>query len=111
MISDLNRRIKIKSATTVKDDAGGVSNGPIVVDFETWAKVEPVSSKALLLQGVSTLQNVYSVKIRYSPSHVVNSTKLVEYEGKDLVISSVQEEKENNKRFLKLLISEQSLNG
>lgn len=112
MIGEFNRRIKVKINSVAINEAGGADNDVETVLFETWAKVEPISNKALLLQGQDMMNNTYRMTIRYAPPHIVTTNNIIEYEGKNLIISSgTQEVKEGSKRFIQFMASEKSING
>lgn len=109
MIGKLNRRIKVKSTgAPVIDEAGGVSNGAVVVDFETFAQVTPKKSTWLVMQGMEHLGNTYEITIRWASQRVLDVTKIIEYEGKDLILKGVVEQQEGKKRFLIITAYEQA---
>jgi hypothetical protein len=111
-IGKMQRPIKVKSTLPgVRDEAGGTSNGAEIVVFETRADVEQKSSAWKQLQGIQVLGNVYVMKIRYSSERNINTTNIIEYEGKNLGVHGYNEKTERRKRFIEITAYEQSLGG
>jgi len=103
-IGSLNRRIKVKAAAPVKDDASGLSSDRYIVRYMTWASIKPVSSKLQLLQGNNILQNVFDVTIRATPERELTTKDIIEYKSKDHVVLSVEQEYEGKLNYYKILM-------
>lgn len=101
-----NRRLQAQKLSKVQNDSGGWAETWTTV-YTTQAYVGPVRSWRAL-QQLQNVQNAsYEVQIRYTPSHEVSKDIRFIYEGKTLVINSIEEVKEGSKRFYSLILIEQ----
>lgn len=101
-----NRRIDAQKLSRVRNDSGGFNETWTPV-YSTWAYVGPVKSYRDLqqLQNVQTAS--YEVQIRYTTSHEVSKEIRFVYEGKILIVNSIEEMTEGRKRFYSLILVEQ----
>jgi len=110
-IGQFNRPVIVKAIQTSQNSAGDTINAGFVTVFSTMAAMDPVSSKTMYLQGLESLENTLKIWIRATTDRTVTMANIIEYEGQDFVIIAITEVKENNKRFLQLLIKERSQKG
>jgi SPP1 family predicted phage head-tail adaptor len=102
-IGQLNRRITVEQPSNIKDQYGGVTSNYAAIG-SYWAYVKPVSNKALFLQGQNIERNTYEIYLRYVQ---IPNGSLVSYEGRKMtIIGEPQELSEGNRRFIKLIASE-----
>lgn len=101
-----NRRIDAQKLSRVQNNSGGFTETWTPV-YSTWAYVGPVKSWRDL-QQLQNVQNAsYEVQIRYTASHEVSKDIRFVYEGKVLVVNSIEEITEGRKRFYSLILIEQ----
>ncbi|ACU61357.1 phage head closure protein [Chitinophaga pinensis] len=101
-----NRRIQAQKLSVTQNEAGGMVETWSSL-FETWAYVGPVKSWRHLEIMKNTQSASYEVQIRYTPSRQIDNNVRFVYEGKVLVINSIEEDVEGNKRFYVLILTEQ----
>lgn len=101
-----NRRLVAQKLSRVQNDSGGFTETWTPV-YTTWAYVGPVKS----WRDIQQLQNVqnasYEVQIRYTVSHEISKDIRFIYEGKTLIVNSIEEMAEGSKRFYSLILIEQ----
>ena len=98
MIGKMRDRIQIKAPIDVPDEgAGAVSVYHVVID--DWTSIVPVSSRRAEENGQINLNDGFRFRIRERSSVTVDKTMLVEYDGKDYTINSIDPYK-NRHRWL-----------
>lgn len=101
-----NRRIEVQHLTITQNDSGGMVETWTTL-FTTWASVGPVKS----WRHLESLRNVQSasfeVHIRYAPSRQIDNNLRFIYEGKVLIVNSIEEMEEGRKRFYSLILTQQ----
>lgn len=108
--STFNRRITVKRAVAVPDNAGG--NSATFTDrFATWASVDSMSSYRKQLFGIDLYESAYEVKLRFTEDRQFTTADLVDYEDKTLLVMSVQLVKQSYKTFNILICREVAPQG
>lgn len=105
-IGQFNRRLHAEKLSTVQDAGGGEVETWTPV-YETFACVEPLSSRRELRQHQTVTGNAYQVQMRFTPSHEVSKDIRFKYEGRILIIDSYEQVTEGRKRFWSLILIEQ----
>lgn len=97
MIGELNRRINVKSWTTLTDAGGGLR--PLVVqDYIIWAKVEARNGLPIISEEQQIWNYDYKITFRYEKSRVVGSNFTIDYDSKRLRINSISYSEEGTRR-------------
>lgn len=101
-----NRRLQAEKLTTTQDAGGGLSETWTPI-YTTWAFIEPLRSSRELQENQTALNNAYRVQIRHTAAHEISKDVRFLYEGKILIINSMQEVTEGRKNFWELILMEQ----
>jgi SPP1 family predicted phage head-tail adaptor len=104
VIGDLRARVTIKVIGNSTDAGGGVSKS-VSSSWEQWAKVEDRTGQVQFNNGQQQVSYDYKVTIRYYASKTVSTGNVITYNGKDMMINSVQRVNENNLNWLVLRCS------
>ena len=98
MTGELNRRVTIKTWTTIQD-AGGGSTATESASYSLWAKVENRTGRAVNPNGQLTWDYDYKITVRYEASREIKSNMTVLYDSKKLKIESVSFDEEGRTKF------------
>lgn len=98
MIGELNRRITIKTSTTIQD-AGGGSSLDETDSYTMWAKVDDRNGFPVTTQEQQVWNYDYKITVRHERSRVIKSNQTISFDGKTLAINSVSFENEGKRRY------------
>lgn len=101
----LRHRVAIQSFTEAADASGQVINSFSTI-ANVWARVTPKSGSEFTNEGVSKIQTVYEVEIRYTGD--LNTTYRLLHNTKTLNITSVLDIDDRNRKMILLCIEDVS---
>jgi len=98
MISELDRRITIKTYVFGQTESGGVIKA-LSNSYSVWANVKQKSGSRSLDNNQISYQEVYEIKTRHEASRLKNLTDEIVYEGSILSIHEIKEDSEGKKKY------------
>lgn len=101
--SHFNRRITVKRAATLADDAGGTENDGFDVRFESWASVEEISTARKAYYGLDLFTSYWEIILRYSPNRTFDTSDLIDYGSQTYSVQSADVIKQGYKEFTILI--------
>jgi len=104
MIGEMRNHIIINQYTTTESDSGGTSS-VLSATHNLWAKVENRSGSIQTGNGQIQWQYDYKITIRFDRLKAIKQNDEVVYDGKKLLIQSVQNIDEGKKFYLVLRCS------
>lgn len=104
MIGEMRNHITIKQYTSTQGAAGG-SQSVLANTYSVWAKVENRSGSTQTTNGQTQWNYDYKITIRYDKLKSIKQNDQAEYDGKTLLIQSMQIQDEGKKSFLVLRCS------
>ena len=106
MVGQMNRRVSIQTMTVTTDVGGGTSLAVNTgATYNLWAEVKNRTGQASYQEGQRQVHYDYEVRVRYFSSKIITTKNLVLYDGKQMIINSVEREREGNVDFLTLRCS------
>ncbi len=104
MIGEMRNHITIKQYTSTQDVGGG--SQPVLANtYTVWAKVENRNGASQSTEGQVQWNYDYRITIRYDKLKAIKQNDQVEYDGKTLLINSLQIQDEGKKSYLILRCS------
>lgn len=98
MISELNRRVTVNKYTFSQNADGG-NDKDLDESYELWAKVELLNGNRAFEGLQITFREAYKITTRYEISRRINLDDEIIYEDQKLIIHSIKEDSEGNKKF------------
>lgn len=104
MIGEMRNHITIKQYTSTQDAAGG-SQSVLANTYSVWAKVENRNGSTQTTNAQTQWNYDYKITIRYDKLKNIKQNDQAEYDGKTLLINSLQIQDEGKKSLLVLRCS------
>jgi len=98
MIGEMNRRVTVKSWTSLQDTGGG-SSAIQVLSYPIWAKVETRNGQPFISEEQQVWNYDYKITFRYERSRKVGSNFTIDYDDKRLRINSISFEDEGARKY------------
>jgi SPP1 family predicted phage head-tail adaptor len=96
----MNKRITIQVFTEVEQPGGGLSE-EWTDELTTWAQVEPLSAKRMVVAEKVVISEGYSIILRWANGRILDKTRRVIYNDQTLTINGAVI-KDEAKRFWQL---------
>jgi SPP1 family predicted phage head-tail adaptor len=100
----MRNHIVIKQYTSTQDQGGGPQS-VLANTYTVWARVENRNGGSQSTEGQLQWNYDYRITIRYDKLKAIKQNDQVEYDGKTLLINSLQIEDEGKKTYLNLRCS------
>jgi head-tail adaptor len=101
--STFNRRITVKRAITVADDAFGTGNNGFTERFVTWANVQQLSDSRKAYYGLDLFTMYWQIVLRYTADRKFTTADLIDYEDLTLSVVGTDTILQNYKNFSVLM--------
>lgn len=93
-IGKMRHRIKVEVLTIVSEPGGGSSeewsaDTDVSPDGMTWASVQPLSSKRIVVSEKVDISNGYKIVLRWATGRIMDKKRRIVYNGQNLTISGV----------------------
>jgi SPP1 family predicted phage head-tail adaptor len=93
-------RIRITHTPDIKDAGGGVTAGPKVIYWETFAEVTTIKNERNAQSYQTDLEEPKEFSLRFRADKTVTKNMLVEYKGKEYTIQSINDEGERKRELI-----------